>query len=105
MLIDVRTPKEIEATGRIPTARNVPITAHPHAFHLPPDDFEEAFGFRLPEDRTKDEVIFYCKAGVRSHAAAGLAQEAGWARVGEYGGSWVDWESRGGKVERGQGSD
>ena len=100
MLIDVRTPEEIARTGRIPTAHNVPVTAHPHAFHLPPDEFADAFGFRLPKDRERDEIVFYCKAGVRSKAAAGLAMEAGWRKVGEYGGSWVDWEERGGAVAR-----
>lgn len=44
--------------------------------------------------------MFYCKAGVRSRAAAGLAREAGWKRVGEYPGSWIDWAGKGGKVER-----
>ncbi len=45
------------------------------------------------------EVVFYCKAGVRSRAAAGLAREAGWTSVGEYPGSWMDWSERGGKVQ------
>lgn len=37
------------------------------------------------------EVVFYCKAGIRSRAAARMAWEGGWRGVGEYGGSWVDW--------------
>lgn len=44
--------------------------------------------------------MFYCKAGVRSRAAAGLARQGGWKRVGEYSGSWLDWEKRGGEVEK-----
>lgn len=48
------------------------------------------------------EVVFYCKAGVRSRAAARLAR--GWegegVRVGEYKGSWVEWVGRGGVVEQ-----
>lgn len=49
------------------------------------------------------EVIFYCKAGVRSRAAAQMAAgEEGWkgVRVGEMGGGWDEWVGRGGKVER-----
>lgn len=46
-----------------------------------------------------DELVFYCKAGVRSRAAARLAKEAGWTNVGEYPGSWMDWVEKGGKVE------
>ena len=50
--------------------------------------------------KSDTEVIFYCKAGVRSRAAAGMAREAGYERVGEYPGSWMDWERKGG--ERGR---
>ena len=46
------------------------------------------------------ELVFYCKAGVRSRAAAGMARMAGWKRTGEYGGSWDEWVGRGGEVER-----
>jgi rhodanese-related sulfurtransferase len=44
--------------------------------------------------------VFYCKAGVRSRAEAQLARQAGWVRTGEYAGSWLDWEKRGGEVEK-----
>jgi len=46
-------------------------------------------------------VVFYCKAGVRSSAAAGMAEQGGYGRVGEYRGSWVEWVGKGGRVERG----
>lgn len=49
------------------------------------------------------EVIFYCKAGVRSRAAARMAAgEGGWTgvKIGEMGGGWDEWAGRGGKVER-----
>ncbi len=59
---------------------------------------EDRFGYVRP---AKDvEVVFYCKAGVRSRAAAALARDAGWTKVGEYPGSWIDWSEKGGKVER-----
>ena len=41
-------------------------------------------------------MVFFCKAGVRSRSAAGLAGQAGYENVGEYKGSWLDWERRGG---------
>ena len=47
-----------------------------------------------------EEVIFYCKAGVRSRAAARMAREWGGVRVGEMRGGWMEWEGRGGEVER-----
>ncbi|RYP27497.1 hypothetical protein DL767_007667 [Monosporascus sp. MG133] len=97
-IIDVREPSEVRATGRIPGAVNVPVASAPDSFHVPDDEFEDRFGFaRPPRDA---ELLFYCKAGVRSRAAAGVARDAGWARVGEYPGSWSEWFARGGKVER-----
>jgi rhodanese-related sulfurtransferase len=49
------------------------------------------------------EVVFYCKAGVRSRAAARMAAQAEpmfGGKVGEFPGSWLEWEGRGGKAER-----
>ncbi|KAI1638655.1 Rhodanese-like domain-containing protein [Biscogniauxia mediterranea] len=98
ILIDVREPAEVAATGRIPGALNVPISSAPDSFHADGDDFAARHGFaRPPRDR---ELVFYCKAGVRSRAAATIARDAGWAAVGEYPGSWVEWHAKGGKVER-----
>lgn len=97
-LLDTREPSELKQTGHIPGAINVPITTAPDSFHISEDDFEDRFGYPRPAQDA--EVVFYCKAGVRSRAAAGLAREAGWTRVGEYPGSWLDWSGKGGKVER-----
>lgn len=63
---------------------------------LPEDEFEDRFGFSKP-DKDK-ELVFYCKAGVRSSAAAQLAQQHGYEKVSEYRGSWLDWRKNGGKV-------
>ncbi|KAI1817507.1 Rhodanese-like domain-containing protein [Poronia punctata] len=97
-IIDVREPSELKTTGRIPGALNIPVTTSPEAFHLSREDFEDRFGFEMPDK--DDEVVFYCKAGVRSRAAAGIAREAGWRNVGEYPGSWIEWSGKGGDVER-----
>ncbi|KAI1244128.1 hypothetical protein MGN70_013997 [Eutypa lata] len=98
-IIDVREPGEVAQTGRIPGSLNVPMTSAPDSFHVSEDEFEDRFGFARP-DPADGEVLFYCKAGVRSRAAAGIARDAGWTKVGEYPGSWLDWVGRGGKVER-----
>lgn len=42
----------------------------------------------------------YCKAGVRSRAAVRLAEQAGYKKVGSYDGSWLEWEKKGGEVEK-----
>jgi len=65
------------------------------------EDFETNFGFPRPTEA--DEVIFYCKAGVRSRQAALLAGQARpvfGGKIGNYNGSWLDWEKNGGKVEK-----
>lgn len=95
---DTREPSELQDTGRIPTALNIPITSQPDSFFISEEEFEDRFGFeRPPKDK---EVVFYCKAGVRSRAAAQLARQGGWERTGEYAGSWLDWAAKGGAVER-----
>ncbi|KEF57819.1 uncharacterized protein A1O9_05739 [Exophiala aquamarina CBS 119918] len=100
ILIDVREPGELQSTGRIPGAQNLPISSAADGFFLPADEFEERFGFPKP-NAAADEVIFYCKAGVRSRAAVALAQQAGFAKsVGEFPGSWLEWAQRGGHVQR-----
>lgn len=93
MLIDVREPHEY-AEGFIPTALNVPIQSQPDALFLSPEEFEDRFGFAKPS--TDKHVVFYCKAGVRSRAAAQLARQNGYEEVGEYPGSWMDWVKKGG---------
>ncbi|CZR62364.1 related to D.melanogaster heat shock protein 67B2 [Phialocephala subalpina] len=97
ILIDTREPSELQSTGTIPGSLNIPVTSKPDAFFITPEEFEDRFGFERPGKDT--EVIFYCKAGVRSRAAAGLARQAGWVNVGEYAGSWLDWEKNGGEKE------
>lgn len=58
----------------------------------------EAGGSR--EGEGVEEVVFYCKAGVRSRAAARMAREWQGVRVGDMKGGWMEWEGRGGRVER-----
>ncbi|KAF2279213.1 Rhodanese-like protein [Westerdykella ornata] len=98
ILIDVREPSELQSTGTIPTALNIPITSQPDALLLGPEDFEDRFGF--PKPGTDKEVVFFCKAGVRSRAAAQIAKRAGYDKVGEYPGSWLDWAKNGGEAAK-----
>ncbi|KAL2189532.1 Rhodanese-like protein [Thermothelomyces heterothallicus CBS 203.75] len=97
-IIDVREPHELKESGRIPGAINIPVTSAPDSFFISEEEFEDRYGY--PRPARDAEVVFYCRAGVRSRAAAGLAREAGWTNVGEYPGSWLDWAAKGGKIER-----
>ena len=65
---------------------------------MPADEFEDKFGFPKPDK--SQELLFYCKAGVRSSAAAKIAEQAEYENVGEYKGSWMDWVKNGGQVQR-----
>jgi rhodanese-related sulfurtransferase len=74
LLIDVREPHEYEK-NTIPTAINIPITSQPDALLLNEEEFQDRFGFQKPP--TNKEIVLFCKAGVRSSAAAGIARQAG----------------------------
>lgn len=74
------------------------MTSAVQGFQMPDAEFEDAFGFTLPpRDAT---LLFYCKAGIRARTAATLAKNAGWHSIGEYPGSWLDWEAHGGPAEK-----
>lgn len=94
VLVDVREPGEVEG-GAIPTAINIPVSSAPDALLMPEEEFDDKFGFEKP--RKDQEVVFYCKAGIRSRAAAEIARQAGYQKVGEYPGSWMDWIKNEGK--------
>lgn len=97
ILIDVREPNEYK-DGFIPSALNMPITSNPDALFLSPDDFLAKFGFPKPD--VNKEVVFYCRSGVRSGAAAQLARQSGYKDVVEYTGSWLDWTKNGGAASK-----
>lgn len=61
---------------------------------------EAGYGKEGGEGKGVEEVIFYCKAGVRSRAAARMAREWVGIKAGDMKGGWMEWEGRGGKVER-----
>lgn len=98
----------MKSTGIIPGAVNIPIKSSPDAFFLPPDEFEDRFGYEKPgfnEGDEKKNLIFYCHAGIRARSAAEIARQAGFqGKIGVYGGSWQDWEANKGKVEKWEGS-
>ncbi|EKD15470.1 uncharacterized protein L3040_001841 [Drepanopeziza brunnea f. sp. 'multigermtubi'] len=100
VLVDAREPGEIQATGTIPGSLNIPVTSKPDSFFITAEEFEDRFGFGRPEKH--QEVIFYCRSGVRSRAAATFARQAGWSNVAEYQGSWLDWARNGGVKEGGK---
>lgn len=89
ILVDVREPVEVQEYA-IPNSINIPYKSTPGALDLSPEEFEDVFKFEKP-DKDK-ELIFYCVAGVRSTAAAELAQIFGYNKLGNYVGSLNDWK-------------
>jgi predicted sulfurtransferase len=74
------------------------VKSQPDALFLPAHEFEDRFGFSKP--KADQELVFYCRAGVRSSAAAELARQVGYESIAEYKGSWMDWEKNGGKSDK-----
>jgi rhodanese-related sulfurtransferase len=73
-LVDVRTRAELEWVGRIPGAVEVELLTYPGSRPNP------EFVRQLEQQVEKDApVMFICRSGGRSHNAAMLAQQAGYA--------------------------
>ncbi|XP_070504493.1 rhodanese domain-containing protein CG4456-like isoform X1 [Chironomus tepperi] len=94
MLIDVREPKELEETGRIPTSINIPLkqVAEKLSQDFSADNFKTLFNREKPTVDT--EIIFHCKIGVRSQTATDLCYKLGYKNVKNYKGSWIEWAEK-----------
>lgn len=77
MIVDVRTPKEIQESGAVPNAVHVPVDqVNPHI-----DEFPKG-----------SEVVFYCGGGGRASRAAQTLWNAGHRKVFYFG--LRDWKRR-----------
>ncbi len=73
-LVDVRTRAEWDWVGRVPGAIEIEITTYPGGRPNP------AFISELEQKVGKDaQVLFLCRSGGRSHNAAAMATQAGYA--------------------------
>ncbi|KAM4064729.1 rhodanese-like domain-containing protein [Hirsutella rhossiliensis] len=98
---DVREYNELAATGKIPGAVNMPLMTAAQVVEQPGNEELARQHSLQPRPQPRDaHLVFYCRAGVRARTAAQLAGRAGWPSVGEYPGSWLEWEERAGPVER-----
>lgn len=76
VLVDVRTRAELELVGRVPEAAHIEWAFYPGMVANP--DFAEQLQAQVAPART---VIFMCRTGGRSHNAALLAQQLGYAHA------------------------
>jgi rhodanese-related sulfurtransferase len=105
-LIDVREPDEV-IQGSIPSSVNIPLSVLPGSLRMNEVLFEEKFGFKKP--KTSQEIVFYCRSGVRAATAGDIAKKNGYeklvcqastlhdpltlnhVRLYNYRGSWLEW--------------
>jgi rhodanese-related sulfurtransferase len=72
-LVDVRTEAELQYVGSVPGSETIEWNTYPEGTRNP------AFLQQLETLVKKDTpVMFLCRSGVRSHAAAEAATKAGW---------------------------
>lgn len=81
-LIDVREPEEV-IQGSIPSSVNIPLSVLPSSLHLKTDEFEKKFGFAKP--RRDQEIVFYCRSGVRAATAGDIAKKNGYEKLVSHG--------------------
>jgi 3-mercaptopyruvate sulfurtransferase SseA len=97
-LVDVREPKEIEETGRLPGAINIPLTKLKASLALEPAQFEAEFGALRPTKDDPAPLVFYGLCGVKSSAALEIAHKLGYKKARNYPGGWEEWSLKHPKV-------
>jgi rhodanese-related sulfurtransferase len=75
-LVDVRTEAEHHYVGAVPGSEHIEWTTFPDGTRNP--DFLRHLENAVKKDET---VMFLCRSGVRSHAAAEAAAKAGWTEA------------------------
>lgn len=76
ILVDVRSQAELDLVGRVPNAIHIEWAFYPGM--LANADFPGQLTAQVNTDKT---IIFMCRTGGRSHNAAVLAQQLGYASV------------------------
>ena len=76
-LVDVRTQAELDWVGRIPGAVEVELLTYPGS--RPNPDFVKRLEQKVADKSAP--LLFICRSGGRSHNAAMLAQQAGYAEA------------------------
>lgn len=74
-LVDVRTAAEVRYVGRVPGARHVEWHGRD------PGQVEQFLAALGAEARGDEPVLFLCRSAVRSHHAAAVARDAGYAHA------------------------
>ena len=98
-IIDVRTPAELDQTGKIPGSYNIPVQDIKNVFeNMPGDAFLEVYGFDKPE--LDEPFILTCRSGRRARRAEQILVNLGFTKIRVYDGSWNDWTAKNGPIEK-----
>lgn len=97
-LFDVREESELQETGWIPTAKNIPLAEFKNALQLSAEEFYNTYNRTKPSIDDTNFVV-YCRSGRRSTLAQEAAVELGYHKIRNYRGSWLDWVANNGDVE------
>jgi thiosulfate:glutathione sulfurtransferase len=62
----------------IPSAVNLPLSALAKSLHMSKEAFRTKHGFEKP--KVDEEVIFYCRSGMRSSSASDVAKRNGYTK-------------------------
>ncbi|OON20170.1 rhodanese-like protein [Opisthorchis viverrini] len=103
MLIDVRDPVELEESGRIDGAINIPrncfiffylyriiVDGVEQAFQMEPADFQKKYGVAKP-DKSDKNIVFSCRSGKRSLLALKIANRLGYKWASNFKGGYLEW--------------
>ena len=75
-LVDVRSSAELDLVGKVPAATHIEWAFYPGMLKNP--DFEAQLNMQVDKEAM---VIFMCRTGGRSHNAAAIAAEMGFAEA------------------------
>ncbi|XP_060527423.1 rhodanese domain-containing protein CG4456-like [Cylas formicarius] len=90
LIIDVREPKELEDTGKIPGSINIPLADLERELLSHSDEFLKKFGIEKPDKSAP--ITVHCKMGGRSLKACKLLEQMGYTNLKNYSGGWSDWK-------------
>jgi rhodanese-related sulfurtransferase len=73
-LVDIRTRAELDWVGYVPNSVDIEWSSYPDM--KPNPNFLQELGQQIEKDTL---VLFFCRSGIRSHSAAIVATQAGYA--------------------------
>lgn len=89
-LFDVREPADVNETGIIKSAINIPLTKLKASLQLDVEQFETQFRTTKPAKGGQD-IVFYGFSSVKSTAAVEIAHKLGFKKARHFPGGWEEW--------------